>query len=293
MKRQHWGVVLTLMAAMAFAFLISCPLPNQRDRSPVVAQVGEETLTLQEILTDLAVGEGDEIAPMDIKQYVFRWIDSEVLYQEALARNFDESAELEETLARIKRELVINNLIDHTLNQETQISEEEVRAYYDSNKVEFVLPVDQVRALYIVIDNAQKANELRQRLRRGESFETLMQEVRGDSSWVDSGDTGFFAEAEMAPAIAGVAFNLPIGAASRPIKTDLGYYLIKLVDRVKKGEPHRFEEVRDRIRAKLLAEKQEENYQRFLLQTKSKFKVATRFEVLSALERDSLAIGRR
>jgi len=288
MKTGKTGLVPWFIAILA----VACTVPEEKPRT-VIAKVEDEELTYEEIEQDLSPNIRAHLTPMDIKEYVFRWIDNEVLYQEALLRNLDEDEDLQKTLEQIKRELIINNLIQRTLQNQVQVSELEVRAYYDSNQVEFVLPEDMVRCEQIVVPTRKQAEEVRKRLRAGEAFEELAREVSVDSlqRLTNGLDSGYVVRGEMIPEIGKVAFNMPVGAYSRPIKTAYGYHIVKVVDKVKAGEPHRFEEVKDQIRLKLEAQKQQENYQRFLLQTKSKFRVTTNFQALNSVLADSLALG--
>lgn len=288
MKTDKTGLVLWFIAILA----VACTVPEEKPRT-VIAKVEDEELTYEEIEQDLSPNIRAHLTPMDIKEYVFRWIDNEVLYQEALLRNLDEDEDLQKTLEQIKRELIINNLIQRTLQNQVQVSELEVRAYYDSNQVEFVLPEDMVRCEQIVVPTRKQAEEVRKRLRAGEAFEELAREVSVDSlqRLANGLDSGYVVRDEMIPEIGKVAFSMPVGAYSRPIKTAYGYHIVKVVDKVKAGEPHRFEEVKDQIRLKLEAQKQQENYQRFLLQTKSKFRVTTNFQGLNSVLADSLALG--
>ena len=68
-------------------------------------------------------------------------------------------------------------------------------------------------------------NDVRRRLDKGESFEALSKEISKDD-----GDLGFISKGVMDKAFDSVAFKLNKGEISKPVKTNFGYHLIKLID---------------------------------------------------------------
>lgn len=76
------------------------------------------------------------------------------------------------------------------------------------------------------------ANTIRQRIVDGEDFAALAAEFSEDpGSAVNGGDLGWFPKGMMVPEFEDVAFSLPVGEVSEPIKTQFGYHLIQVVER--------------------------------------------------------------
>lgn len=275
-----------LLAMSLLLLCWNCKVPEEQQ--PVIATVGDEHLSLSEVIDEIPPHMRPRVNSSDIKEYVLRWVNNEVLYQEALGRKIDQNPDLKKQFERVKKELIINSLIQQTLNNQVVVSDEEVKAYYDSNQEEFTLSEDMVHAYHILVQTKGAANAIRSRLKKGESFEEIAKESSSDSLNGGSWDLGYFSKSEIIPEISKVVFNIPNGNYSFPIKSEFGYHIVKVLDKIKKGDTRKLAQVQEEIRRKLTELKRQANYQRFLLQTKSKFTVTTNFQILSSVVLDSL-----
>lgn len=89
----------------------------------------------------------------------------------------------------------------------------------------------EVRASHILVDTEKEANELLKRINAGESFEEIAKQHSKCPSGKNGGDLGYFSRGQMAMEFEEAAFELPKGKVSKPVQTDFGYHLIKVVDR--------------------------------------------------------------
>lgn len=116
------------------------------------------------------------------------------------------------------------------------------RAVYDTIAVSeedladmFVRAHTTVTARHLYAPTREAADTLYERLRRGASFEELAQEVFADTALARSGGRlGSFGFDEMDPAFEEVAFTLPPGDFSQPVRTAQGYSIIQVEDRFTK-----------------------------------------------------------
>lgn len=76
----------------------------------------------------------------------------------------------------------------------------------------------------------ERAAEIAARLAQGESFEALASEYSDDTGTTD-GDLGCFGRGEMLQAFEEAAFNQEVGSVSEPVRTQLGYHLIRVNSR--------------------------------------------------------------
>ncbi|MCX7919369.1 MAG: peptidylprolyl isomerase [bacterium] len=79
----------------------------------------------------------------------------------------------------------------------------------------------------------EKANIALSKLKSGEKWEEIVKEYSDDQDTrMDNGDLGFITHGDSFPEIEAVAFELPIGKISDLIKTELGYHIIQVTDRM-------------------------------------------------------------
>ena len=280
-------VVYLIVLILSTVFLSSCKKPV--DERYVVAKVEDESLTIQELMAEIPPQIRSRLSGVEIREYVLRWINNQVLYHEALEQKLDRRLGFQREFEKLKRELLITKLIEQALSEEVRVTDEEIKAYFDANKEGFRLTVDLVHAYHVLLGTRKEANAVSRRLRAGEAFAAVFREVSLDSSnHNDDWDLGYFSKDEIAPEISNAVFKLRIGATSLPIKSAFGYHVVQLVNKQKKGEVKNFELVNEEIRLKIQAKKKQDKYQRFLLQMKSKHPYQTNFQLLDSSVLDSL-----
>lgn len=91
--------------------------------------------------------------------------------------------------------------------------------------------VTSVKASHILVDSKQEADSIKSKINNGESFETMAKKYSKCPSGKNGGDLGYFERGQMVKAFEDVAFNLPVGKVSEPVKTQFGWHLIKVYDK--------------------------------------------------------------
>ncbi|MGA3079316.1 MAG: peptidylprolyl isomerase [Bryobacteraceae bacterium] len=227
----------------------------------VVLTIGEEKMTAAEFdhLIQTVV---PERARMQLADSL---VDSKVKAREAQRLKLDETPEYKAMLAFAIQQILAQQ---YTLNltATTKVDEATARKYYDEHKSDYL----QLKARHILIrakgsavplkkdakeltdDEAlAKAKEIRQKLVDGADFATLAKAESDDAgSGANGGDLGTFGHGRMVPAFEEVAFKIPVGELSQPVKSQFGYHIIKVESRQEKT----FVEVRPEIERKLAAD---------------------------------------
>ncbi len=83
------------------------------------------------------------------------------------------------------------------------------------------------RASHILVRDAASAEKIYERVKRGESFESLARQYSTCPSKSKGGDLGWFGEGQMVPAFENAVRRMGTGTISRPVKTQFGYHIIK------------------------------------------------------------------
>lgn len=166
-------------------------------------------------------------------------------------------ARIEKSRKQILADELRNRVIRSIVSPDfTNLAREE----YLSRKSEFTVP-EQVRVRHILIkatdekqksDAAERLFQIKERVRRGESFEAIAREYSQDTgSAPEGGDLGFFGRGKMVEPFERAAFALrEPGELSDIVETQFGLHLIQLVER-RDAREREFEEVKDIIIARI------------------------------------------
>jgi len=148
----------------------------------------------------------------------------------------------DQLLESVSETALVENFVATQIAPQVSVTAENVEAFYNANPEMFARP-DMVRARHILIrltptsTTADKklartrARAAHQRVVDGEDFALVAGEVSEGREASQGGDMGFFAQDEMMPALANVAFALEVGQVSDIIETQFGFHFLKLIER--------------------------------------------------------------
>jgi len=116
----------------------------------------------------------------------------------------------------------------------------------------------------------KKSQKVLERIKEGADFAKMAIEYSEDtSSRKEGGDLGHFKKGELLPDLEKEAMLLQVGEVSDLIRTEVGFHILKLLDR-KGGEPPPFEEIKEKVQADYYEKELEKAYQQFLGKLKEK-----------------------
>jgi parvulin-like peptidyl-prolyl isomerase len=213
----------------------------------VIASVNGTKLTLDDLYAEVPEEYLDSITGEQKRQFLERWINAELLYQEALRQGLQRDPMIKEETREAERNILIANLIQRELDRRVVVTDDEARAYYQAHAEAFTRKTDEVRASQILVPTDEAANRIRKEIEGGGDFARLAREHSVDPSAQQGGDLGFFAREDVLPELAKFAFSSSPGTLSPPIKTEFGYHIITITDSRKAGSVRSFELVQDEI----------------------------------------------
>jgi parvulin-like peptidyl-prolyl isomerase len=87
-----------------------------------------------------------------------------------------------------------------------------------------------VNASHILVKTEQEANVVLFDLKAGKSFEDIAKEKSLCPSGKKGGNLGWFGRGQMVKEFEDAAFSLKKGEISKPVKTQFGWHIIKVID---------------------------------------------------------------
>ena len=182
-----------------------------------------------------------------------KYFDSEEKFNEFLK---GQSIDLEYFKGSVRKELVINKLTDK-LTEKVAVTDEEIKAYYDTHQDEFV----SVKASHILLETKEEAEKMLQKVKAGENFAELAKQNSIDpTAKENSGDLDYFRHGDMLEPFEKAAFALKPGEISEIVQTDFGFHIIKVED----SKLDKFEDVKEQLKGKLLYDKKGVEYNKLL-----------------------------
>jgi len=184
-------------------------------------------------------------------------ITSDADFQAALKQEGLTEADLRRNL---ERSMMVSQVQRNEVMMKIGVTEEEARAYYEAHATEFTTPSElTLREILIEVpvsdrgvnvaqdDEAKaKAEEIRQRLLKGEPFARLAADVSASASKANGGLIGPLRSEELAPQLRLVLEKLKVGEVAEVIRTTRGYQILKLESRTD-TKVRTFEEARSAI----------------------------------------------
>jgi peptidyl-prolyl cis-trans isomerase SurA len=191
-----------------------------------------------------------------------------------------EGLTLETYKKQIEKGLQRQKLINWSVKVEAKAGEKELGEFYQKNigryrtnetyrpsHILFAIPKgatpEEIRNI------RKKAQKILEKIKGGEDFGEMALLYSEDASSKTRGDLSYFRKGELLPAFEREALRLKVGEVSEVVRTELGFHIIKLLDR-KGMEPLPFEEVREKVKADCYESEMEKAIKQYLSTLKEK-----------------------
>jgi peptidyl-prolyl cis-trans isomerase C len=254
---------------------------SQEQRPQLERQVLDGLITrtiLEQEAQRLDISVGDERFAQTLDQFKQQFPDEQG-YQTALdQQGFTE----EEFETELRRQMVIEELIRSQVYEGVEVSEEEMRAFYDDNP-QYFQQEDQVAARHIIlttegVEESERAalreelEGIRQEIVDGADFAEMAREHSQGPTAANGGDLGTFGRGQMVPEFENAAFDLEVGEISSVIETQFGYHIVQVTERVP-AQTQSYEEAQQRIRQFLTEEARNQGAQAYVTELRESAEV--------------------
>jgi len=226
----------TIRAALSLALLLGWMTggPAAAADDPVVAVVEGEQVRRSELeAVQAQLPEQYRQLPLALiyEPLLARVIDRRLLAREAERRKLDARPEVQEALARARREILGDHLLEVTIGE--ALTPERLQQAYAVARAQPGFAVEEVRARHILLKTEAEAKEVIAALAGGADFAELAKKRSIDpSAQQNDGDLGFFRRDTMVEPFAEAAFALEPGQTTRePVQTRFGWHVIRVEER--------------------------------------------------------------
>jgi peptidyl-prolyl cis-trans isomerase C len=205
------------------------------------------------------------------REYVLNeLINQELFYLYAMASGMDGEESFKSQLETVKVNILKQYAVNKTIAS-VAVEENDAEEYYEKNKNDFQMP-ESVHTKHILVDSEEEAKSIGEEIGGGLAFEEAATKYSKCPSKESGGDLGMFGRGKMVPEFEEAAFAMNVGEISQPVKTQFGYHIIK-VEEKQEASVRAYDEVKNEIGQKLVADKQRDVYMEKISELKKKYEV--------------------
>lgn len=183
-------------------------------------------------------------------------VNQELLLQDAKENKLDNEEEFAKELEIVKNNM-LKNYAMHKIFEKVSVSEDEIKNYYEENKDTLFSPVTYT-ASHILLENEEMADKVMDEINKGLDFKDAAIKYSLDPTKNNGGSLGSFPKGVMVKEFQEGLDSLKIGEISKPIKTQFGYHIIKLDNKV--DSSNTYDDIKDKVKSTYEIVKRQEKY---------------------------------
>jgi len=178
----------------------------------------------------------------------------------------------EEALRDQLRAKLLSDKLYKTILDKVQVTDADIKAYYDSHKAQFMQPESR-EVQHILVKQRSLADEIYAKLKNGADFAALAKKYTQDPG--SKGDGGKFTayQGKTVKPFDKFVFSAKVGELSHPIKTSFGWHVIEVLSDTKPAAPQPLADAKDQISGTLLKQKQDQALKDWVKDAESKYPV--------------------
>ena len=127
------------------------------ERAGEIVRVGDAVLTGDDLNRLVPEDEQIPLTFEERREFVRRWVDTEVLRQEAIRRGLKTDPYVEARLRELEQQFLADYLVFAELRKRTEVSEEEIEAYYAAHEREYL---NEYRVSQILVGTPEDAERV-------------------------------------------------------------------------------------------------------------------------------------
>ncbi len=284
---------LVIISVLSVYFLTGCKGGAKKEILATVDGKYEITLTEFNQRIEKLPERYQEVINKNKPEFLNELVINVLLYNEALKKGLEKDKEVKDVLEEAKKKILISKLLQEEVEGKVNVSQDEIREYYDKNRDKFTTP-EVLRASHILVKSEKDANDILVQLSNGRNFEEIAKARSIDAAAASGGDIGYFTKGQLPPEIENACFTMETGEISGVVATKFGYHIIKLTER-RLPEAKPLSDVEDVIRQTIARSKKQVKFDSFVERLKEKSKITinnTLLDEIAAID-EPTALPRR
>ncbi|RJP34399.1 MAG: hypothetical protein C4527_02395 [Candidatus Omnitrophota bacterium] len=251
------------------------PDAEPQGEGPVVAQIGDRKITLDQIERDLEQkGEYYQknfATPEKKLEYLKTMIFTDLLADAARRKEYNRDAEIRRQVRNFEKEILAAKVYNEEVRQKIETKPDDLELYYKAHQSEFV-ESKTVTVAHIQVDSQERAAEVKKALDEGMAFDEAAAQYSMDARTKNNGGMlgavqggrNFIPGVGQSPDLAAKLLALEKDAISEPLQSPNGYHLFRALE-IKPEKQLSLQEARPRVEA-LVNQMKEQALQKELLE---------------------------
>jgi len=249
-------IILSAFVLTGIIFSDLYAAKKEEPKPKVLAKIGDRVITEADLdaeLEQIPVYARKRFLKKEGKKDILdKMVKDELLYQAALDMKLDQDPEIKRNLENMKKRILSNAYFTQYIRDDMKSNDEKIKKYYEEHKAEYKIPA-KVKIRHILQDTKNRAEDIKAKLDKGEDFINLAKsESTHDATKNNGGYIGWVAQNNSIPYLGNVSeitdviFKLAKNDITEPIKSAMGYHIIKIED-MKPEEYRSLDQVKNQI----------------------------------------------
>lgn len=244
-------VVLTLATSLGLA---ACSNPSEE----VVVSTSIGDITQGEFYEEIKELAGpsllEQVVMNKILNEKYEATDEEVqkqfdTYKEQYAENFESVLAMNGFTEKTFKDSIRFQILQQKAAEDVEVTDEEINKYYEQGKYE-------LRVRHILVETAEEARALYEKIKAGEDFAKLAKENSIDpGSAENGGELDWFTVGTMVTEFNDTAYDLEVNEVSEPVQSQHGFHIIQLLEKREVADYASLEDQKDKIKDTIKAQK--------------------------------------
>jgi parvulin-like peptidyl-prolyl isomerase len=257
-------IIFCCVMGVSLSIFGSTLLGGEKKDDPVLAMVNGVPITKSQLapLVDQYLDKSGKraIGKEDKLQIIKGLITRQLILQQKESNDIRREERIVKQVKEFEDKLVIGAFLTKYVGKHLAVTDAEIKEYYQQNINKFASP-PKVKPRHILLRNRKEAEQVKEKLRKGEDFAKLAKEYSIDLPMAieGGGSMGIIEKGKTLPELEKVLFTLNVGEISDIVETRFGFHILT-VDEIVTTQYRPLDEVSEIIKNTITVQKEEKAF---------------------------------